>query len=1094
GGSWADCSETETTVASLDYYYVRLKAVVGESFAGESTTVQVTGLRKEDIPAAAIDYEAETLTGLTASADYTINSTDYTSDTEGAIAIDASWLGTTLSIVKKGDNSVTCNSNPQSLDIPARPAAPTGVTGSVVKIKGTTLAMEYSETGVDTWADCSATATAVAAGSYDIRLKAVADESFAGTTTTVTVLVETIRYVKPGGAGSGDGSSWADAAASILPATLAVGDIIFVAAGTYTITTSLVINKEDVSIYGACAGTETSVSHLAAVPDTVNNPTVIQYTGAADGNGRVINATGINVLIQGFHITGGNQSSGNGGGIQIENGTIRYCTVYGNKAPNGGGIRVNNANATIFSTIENCIVRNNEATTGSGGGINISRNTTIVGCIIKNNTAGGGSGGIHTSGGGDEIIDRCVIDSNETAAGKDGGGLTLNKTLLTNSLIINNKSGRGGGMRIGGSSNVSSIYNCTIADNEIGTTSGGGAVSSQATSNIMKNCIVWNNKRNVNGTVTGDNINSISILSYSICNDAGGSDNTTADPLFTDAANGQYTIKRKSPARGAGDFSVNLTTDLIGTPRGTETIDIGAYEYLYPSWLPKETTPTVAINYVDEMLMRLTASADYFLGGTEYIANGPVSIDEAWFGTTLSIVKAGDEVITSHSEAQLLDIPARPAAPAVTGGIIKINGTTTDMEYVNAAGGSWASCSNGSTAVEEGDYFVRVKAIAYEGFSGESASIHVDGLTPEITPNVAIDYINETLINFVPLSEHQVSLTTFYSISEEGMIEIEPEWMGTTVMIVKNGDYVITSNSEPQWLEIPARPAAPAVTGGILQIEGTSAAMEYASAGGGDWADCSDGSTALAEGEYIVRVKAAADENFVGATVSVQVVGLTQEATPAAAIDYIRETLTGLTASAEYLIDGTDYTADAEGILSIDASWLGTTLSIVKKGDGASTYSSEAQSLVVPARPAAPTVTGGITQIEGTSAAMEYASAADGTWAPCSDGSTAVEAGEYLVRLKAVAGVSFAGATTPVRVEPVNGLAEVAAGKALFRYLPDAREIVVDNVTNTSIAVYDITGICIVRKEAATRISTAGWAKGVYIVKAGNKTAKLLVR
>ncbi|MDR1526701.1 MAG: DUF5123 domain-containing protein [Dysgonamonadaceae bacterium] len=385
-----------------------------------------------------------------------------------------------------------------------------------------------------------------------------------------------IRYVKPGG--TGDGSSWAKAAGDILPATLTDGDIIFVAAGTYSITTNLAITRSNVSLYGACVGTETSVSQLAAVPDTVNNKTIIQYTGEAAGTGRVINATSPNVLIQGFRITGGNLSSGNGGGLLIASGTVRYCTISGNKAPNGGGIRLNGSDAN--SAIENCIISGNEATV-AGGGINLSKNTQVNNCIIQANKASTGAGGIYTTGGGGEEIDRCIIDGNETAGG-DGGGVVLNKALLTNSLVSNNKGGgtnRGGGIRISSGSNVSFVYNCTVVNNESGS-GGGGGISSQNGISFIKNCIAWNNRRNTSGTITDDNLSTVkAISSYSICTDAADNNNLNADPLFTDAAHDDYTLQESSPARGAGDPSVGLTVDLAGNPRGTATIDIGAYEY-----------------------------------------------------------------------------------------------------------------------------------------------------------------------------------------------------------------------------------------------------------------------------------------------------------------------------------------------------------------------------------------------------------------------------------------------------------------------------------------------------------------------------------
>ena len=87
-----------------------------------NVTVRVKGA--ENTPQAAIDYREEKLTGLAVNGQYTINNAAYTADAEGKISIESSWFDTTLSIVKKGNNSTALDSAPQSLPVPARPNAP----------------------------------------------------------------------------------------------------------------------------------------------------------------------------------------------------------------------------------------------------------------------------------------------------------------------------------------------------------------------------------------------------------------------------------------------------------------------------------------------------------------------------------------------------------------------------------------------------------------------------------------------------------------------------------------------------------------------------------------------------------------------------------------------------------------------------------------------------------------------------------------------------------------------------------------------------------------------------------------------------------
>ena len=83
-----------------------------------------------------------------------------------------------------------------------------------------------------------------------------------------------------------------------------------------------------------------------------------------------------------------------------------------------------------------------------------------------------------------------------------------------------------------------------------------------------------------------------------------------------------------------------------------------------------------------------------------------------------------------------------------------------------------------------------------------------------------------------------------------------------------------------------------------------------------------------------------------------------REATPTASVNYVTEKLKDLVPNREYLINGTSCRADKAGFLPIPEKWLGTTISIVKKGNGKETTDSEKQDLVIPVRPQKPAPTG----------------------------------------------------------------------------------------------------------------------------------------
>jgi parallel beta-helix repeat protein len=313
---------------------------------------------------------------------------------------------------------------------------------------------------------------------------------------SVSIANAAVRYVKPEATGSG--VSWEDAAGTILPTSLQDNDIIFLAAGTYTLTSNLAVNKSNVKIYGACAGTENEDEILAAIPDTTNYKTIIKYIGEAGTTGRVITANA-GFLIQGCRITGGNLSGSNhGGGISLTTGTIKYCTIDGNTtAGNGGGIYCNGDNANV--TIENCIIANNTA--NNGGGIhNSSTNATVLvkNCNISNNVATSAGGGVYLQGANTKLTDCTVQFNSVTNSSSTGGGVYANANSVIDRCIIDgNTSGlKGGGIHMAG---AGTIRYCTVDNNKATTNGGGINCNSNSLTVTIENCIIANNTTGTQG-------------------------------------------------------------------------------------------------------------------------------------------------------------------------------------------------------------------------------------------------------------------------------------------------------------------------------------------------------------------------------------------------------------------------------------------------------------------------------------------------------------------------------------------------------------------------------------------------------------------
>ena len=145
-------------------------------------------------PNAAIDYAKECLTGLTPGSVYKIDGTSCIADENGTVPISESWMGKEITIVKAATASSTA-SPAQTLAVPARPEAPTGITAvdeSVDgkhdgSISGFTGGLQLRYPGAETWTDVnSSTVTGLAPGDYAVRQQATGS-AFAGQSITVTV-------------------------------------------------------------------------------------------------------------------------------------------------------------------------------------------------------------------------------------------------------------------------------------------------------------------------------------------------------------------------------------------------------------------------------------------------------------------------------------------------------------------------------------------------------------------------------------------------------------------------------------------------------------------------------------------------------------------------------------------------------------------------------------------------------------------------------------------------------------------------------------------------------------------------------------------
>jgi hypothetical protein len=249
-------------------------------------------------------------------------------------------------------------------------------------------------------------------------------------------------------------------------------------------------------------------------------------------------------------------------------------------------------------------------------------------------------------------------------------------------------------------------------------------------------------------------------------------------------------------------------------------------------------------------------------------------------------------------------------------------------------------------------YYLKVSA-----YGNVTDTFNIIGKLQEETPNIQIDYENEKLTGFVSGDTYTINSIT--TTPDSVSIDINEDWFGANISIVKKGDGTTITDSSAQSLTVPSKPSAPNAVvvnetysgANDGEITGLDSTMEY-STDQTNWTSVSGTEiTGLSNGTYYLRVKATTD-SFASSieTVAIGTDDSEPEETPNIQIDFENEELTGFTSGAAYSINGTTTTSDSVSI-DIDDDWFCDSLSIVKKGNGTTTTDSTAQSLSIPSRP-----------------------------------------------------------------------------------------------------------------------------------------------
>jgi len=250
--------------------------------------------------------------------------------------------------------------------------------------------------------------------------------------------------------------------------------------------------------------------------------------------------TSFSTTLDGFTLTNG-WTSGTGGGAL--GGTLNNCILAGSTANYGGG--------ADCSRLNNCVVSGNTAAFYGGGVCD----SFLNGCALAGNVA------LYAGGAYDSSLNRCILSGNAASAG--GGGAVL--STLHNSLLTGNTADFGGGAY------GSVLNNCTLVGN-MALSGAGGAFGG-----MLNNSIAHGNY--LGGGTAGNHNGCIVRFSCAAPLAVGGENimNIAQDPLFVDAANGNFRLLANSPCVNAGtnvSFTAGLSGDYQTQPIPPSNIDI----------------------------------------------------------------------------------------------------------------------------------------------------------------------------------------------------------------------------------------------------------------------------------------------------------------------------------------------------------------------------------------------------------------------------------------------------------------------------------------------------------------------------------------
>ena len=328
-----------------------------------------------------------------------------------------------------------------------------------------------------------------------------------------------------------------------------------------------------------------------------------------------------NTILCGFTITGGSGTNtiwedsdfkaGGGVFIFLSGGQVINNKII-NNAINSNDMYCYGAGIAAYGNT--IIIRNNDISRntvnsywGGGAGADIATTETLIfeGNTVYHNIytalnlgAGGGICILGNDFPGMLDINCNLISDNQAHGSSDysygyGGGLYIegHNPILTNNIIISNKSGDGGGIYIttpSGSDKTADpiMINNTVIGNE--SRYGGGIYIRNSFSKVI-NTILWDNQATVAEPEIYQSNSTVNVHYSDVAGGWNGEGNMDEDPECLDTNSGDYRLTESSPCIGAGIEAIEIdtkiyycpSTDFYGNPRPNvidDYVDIGAIE------------------------------------------------------------------------------------------------------------------------------------------------------------------------------------------------------------------------------------------------------------------------------------------------------------------------------------------------------------------------------------------------------------------------------------------------------------------------------------------------------------------------------------